>query len=225
VAQVEHDAPRALVLRLAHGVVDLGVRARAERLERDDRDLLSAVAYDVALDDGDADRGARDLARELLRAPAHAQRDARAGRALDERDRRVLRLAREALAVGGDDEVALPDAGALGGRAVVDLRDTQAAGVALHGEPDAGEAALLGLAEGAVLVRAEVGGELIVQRRDRALERRVDELRARDLAVVVGGDPVQALAQDARVLVADERVAQRLGQRRGVAAEPDPEDE
>ena len=129
------------------------------------------------------------------------------GRALDQRRRLVRRLARQRLAVDGDDHVAGLQAALLGRRAVEDLLDAQALlDLAARScrRPRTGPRCRAGRR---VVLRREVVREVVVQRLDRGAQRRVEQLLAIDLAVVVALDRVDRLLVEAAVGVGDERVA------------------
>ena len=101
VAQVEHDALRALVEQLVDRRAHLAVRAGGEAREPHVRDLAAAVALlHLGLDDRDVD--ARALAASTLarlRSPCRdGERDLGARRALDQRRRLLGRLAPRASA-------------------------------------------------------------------------------------------------------------------------------
>jgi hypothetical protein len=68
----------------------------------------------------------------------------------------------------------------------------------------------------------EVVGEPVVERADDPGDRLVGEILLGDLAVVRVVDGVDRLVDDARVLVADQRVAQEAGQAGRMGAQVDP---
>ncbi len=81
------------------------------------------------------------------------------------------------------------------------------------GHADAGEAAVLRFLEASVLRGREVAGEAILELVDRAGDRVVGELVARDAAVVARLDAVERLVDDACGVVAGQHVRDRVRER------------
>ena len=126
--------------------------------------------------------------------------------------------------IGGHDDVALPQAGPLGRRAVVDGVDAQALGMARDLQPDARELGVLRVLEALVLGGIEVVGEAVAELAHHAGDGVVGQRGFGDLAVVRVVHPVDRLLDDRGVAVADERVAHRSRQPvRVPAAQPGPE--
>jgi hypothetical protein len=207
---------------LAQRLPELGVRGVAEVRQPQHGELAARHGALARLDGRDRDH--LTLQRHVAGGPAVLQAQPHGGpdASLDQRHRRLVGQALDAPAVDGDDEVALLQVTAARRRVVEDLDDLQPAPVLHDRDADAGELAALLLAELGVLLRIEVVREAVVQRRDDAVDRLVGQLAARDRPVVGAVDVVDRLAHDARVAVADQRVAQEAGQPVGVRADVDP---
>ncbi len=134
-------------------------------------------------------------------------------RPADQRRRAFAGHPLERALADGRDQVAAHDAGALGRRPVEDLFDPESARVLRDGHADAREAAVLRLLEAPVLRGREVAGEAILELVDRAGDRIVGELVARNAAVVARLDAVERLVDDARGVVAGQHVGDRVRER------------
>ena len=214
VAEVEDDRLGALADQAAHGLADLAVGARGEAGELDVGDLLVARARHARLDHRDVHVRALepDLARRGL-ARDDGQRHRGAGRALDARRGLLGGDAAQRATADGDDLVPGLEAASGGRRALEDRQHAQPARNLLDVHAHALERALRGLVERAVGLRVEVVREAVVERVDGRAERLVEQLLAIDLAVVVLLDDVDRLVVELRVVVADQRVADRARQR------------
>ena len=130
-AQVEHQALGALAVEALDRLAQLAVRALAEGREANVGDLCGRPTRRISPSTAGTRTSARstdDLARARRRAAgSDPQLDLGSRRALDPRGRDVGGDAGDRLAVDGDDQVALLDPGALGGRVGEHARDPQPA--------------------------------------------------------------------------------------------------
>ena len=171
-------------------------------VEGRDLDVGDVVALVVGLDGVDADDVAHDLHVEgLVVALAHdRQRDRRVDGAAHLLDRLLERQADDLLVVEVGDEVVGLQAG-LGGGRVVDGGDDLDDAV-LHRDLDAEAAELAARLHlhVAVVLGAQVGG-VRVERRQHAVDGRLDQHRVVGLLDVVGPHPLQHVAEQVELAV------------------------
>ena len=160
------NALAPLLARLLQRLVDLGVRAGAERAPaRTTPTLQPPARSSVRLaTTGTLTVRAVERPRDALAPALPGAGGRRCRRALDQAGATVSPTPRSERSSTATIEVARAQAGALGRRAVVDDLDAQPERVPRHRHADAAELAVLVLAEAPVVLRGEVAREAVAER-------------------------------------------------------------